>query len=419
MWRAIQRISLLLCFALSLAFPFQASEAQTLTPIYTFLGRADGASPQAEVVLDPAGNVYGTTTEGGSFLNCDIGCGVVFKVDTRGHESVLYTFTGGIDGDYPEAGLVRDSAGVLYGAPFRGGANGASDVFKLTPRATFCPAVLCPWNMTILYSFGAMGGDGANVSATLLRDPEGNFYGANGPTGSNYGTVFKIDPEGNETILHTFMGPDGEGPNGALIRDAAGDLYGTTLAGGGGNAGVVFELTPTGSGWTETILYSFGGDGVHGAYPLAGVILDEHGNLYGTTSAGGLPNHGIVFELTPSSNGTWTETVLHAFNGSPDGDSPLASVIMDSQGNLYGTTALGGLATTPCRSCGVIYKIDSSHNESILWSFTGSPDGEGPRSSLVMDAQGNFYGTTIAGGNLNTMSPECGAGCGVVFKFAP
>jgi uncharacterized repeat protein (TIGR03803 family) len=288
----------------------ERSPSPTLTPLYTFLGEADGGVPYAGVTLDPAGNLYGTATVGGSFnSNCAGLCGVVFEIDTRHHERLLYTFMGGIDGGQPWAGVFRNSlTGVLYGAPYAGGTFGNSDVFKLMPRPTVCAAVLCPWNMTILYSLGSMSGDGATITGNLIQDAQGNLYGmtAYGGGSCNCGTVFKVDLEGNETILHTFTGsPDGAFPFlGALILDEAGNLYGTTADGGqpgcfGSGCGIVFELSPGNGGWTETILYTFTGGG-DGANPYAGVLLDPQGNLVGTTFAGGSSNHGTVFELSPA-----------------------------------------------------------------------------------------------------------------------
>ena len=413
----------------------ERSPSWTLTSKYTFLGEADGALPNG-VVLDPATNLYGTTFQGG--INCGgVGCGVAFKIDTRGHETLLYTFTGGSDGAIPQAGLLRDSSGVLYGDTYEGGANGAGILFKLTPRPTVCASVLCPWNETILHTFGSSG-DGSNPASTLIEDNNGNVYGTATGEGLDFGTVFKVDPEEYET-LYSFMGPpaDGAGPWSPLLLDANGNLYGTTNSGGSssacrGGCGTVFRLTPNGSGWTETVLYSFSG-GADGGGPYAGLVADQHGNLYGTTfNGGGACNCGVVFELTPNQNGSWTESVLWTFTGGADGASPYSGMIIDSQGNLYSTATAGGLAggcsAVGQSGCGVVFELTPSQNgtwtESVLWPFTGGSDGSVPLGPVVMDAQGNLYGAAYYGGDLNATNPACApngspVGCGTVFKLTP
>jgi len=420
-------VYLLLLTAVTASLPSlnaqERSPSPTLTPLYTFLGEADGGAPYAGVTLDPAGNVYGTASAGGSTDdNCGIvGCGVVFKIDTRGHEKLLYTFTGGLDGGVPYAGVYRNSSGLLYGAPYVGGSFGNSDVFKLAPRPNVCASVLCPWNMTILYSLGSMNGDGDVITGNLIQDAAGNTYGMTQYGGrSDLGTVFQVDAHGNETILHTFTGsPDGAYPFlGALILDQAGNLYGTTADGGhsgcfGSGCGIVFKLSPGNGGWTETILYTFTG-GADGGNPYAGLLLDPQGNLFGTTFAGGSSNAGTVFELSPAEGGTWTESVPHSFTGTPDGGLPSAPVIRDAQGNLYGTTEAGGQ-----NGWGTIFEMTpngSSWTETPIWNFTGMSDGAVPFGGLAMDAQGNLYGTTPYGGSVNNQT--CGGGCGVVFKLS-
>jgi uncharacterized repeat protein (TIGR03803 family) len=300
--------------------------AQTFTVFYSFTGYPEnGVSPFGSLVMDPAGNLYGVTQAGGSPPPLD--GGTVFKLDPSGNESVLHSFTGG-DGSIPYAGLVIDTAGNLYGTTLFGGSSGYGTVFKLDPSGT----------ETVLHSFTNSGGDGAYPFAGLLVDKVGNLYGTTDVGGSfGYGTVFKLDRSGTETLLHSFTNTGGDGayPLAGLVMDTAGNLYGTTNDGGSSGYGTVFKLDSSG---TETVLHSFtnssGGDG---AYPFAGLVMDTAGNLYGTTIQGGSSNYGTVFKLDPSG----TETVLHSFAYS-DGAAPIAGLVMDPAGNLYGTTFEGG-----------------------------------------------------------------------------
>jgi uncharacterized repeat protein (TIGR03803 family) len=250
---------------------------------------------------------------------------------------------------------------------------------------------------TVLYSFSGTPSDGANPYAMPVFDGR-NLYGTTVGGGSHgYGTVFKLEPSGIETILHSFDfdGSDGYTPYASLVLHK-GILYGTTQLGGAYGQGTVFEMTPIGNGWTETILHSFSLNGKDGAQPFASLIFDKYGNLYGTTYAGGDYSDGTVFELAPSG----TETILHsfAFNGS-DGYFPYASLIMG--GNLFGTTTYGGLYGCAGDGCGTVFELTLSGKETILHSFGGSGDGSGPYGRLVRDTKGNLYGTTTAGGAYN------------------
>jgi uncharacterized repeat protein (TIGR03803 family) len=250
-------------------------------------------------------------------------------------------------------------------------------------------------------------------------DATGNLYGTTGFGGaSNAGTVFKLDPSGNKTVLYSFKGgSDGDVPVAGLIMDAAGNLYGTTEDGGSSNCsfgcGIVFELDPAGN---ETVLHSFTGSPGDGGRPVAGLIMDTAGNLYGTTAEGGsgtctvingipVSGCGTVFKLDPAGN----ETVLHSFTGGSDGIQALAALLMDAAGNLYSTTELGGSFGS-----GIVFKLDPSGNETLLHTFTGGNDGAAPLfASLIMDTAGNLYGTTQNGGG----SSNCTVGCGTVFKL--
>jgi uncharacterized repeat protein (TIGR03803 family) len=309
------------------------------TVLYSFTNSPDGSQPHAGLVMDEAGNLYGTTISGGSS-----DAGTVFEVDTSGNETVLHSFTNSPDGAAPVAGLVRDWKGNLYGTTPYGGdlacdpPYGCGTVFKLGPTG----------KETVLYSF-TNSPDGAVPEAGLVMDEAGNLYGTTVSGGSSCcGTVFKVAPTGKETVLHSFSFSDGSAPSAGLVRDWKGNLYGTTVEGGSSGVGTVFIMDPTGK---ETVLYSFAG-GTAGAYPYGALVRDWNGNLYGTTFYGGdlacsAPyGCGTVFKLGP----TGKETVLHSFTGSSDGLFPFAGLVMDEAGNLYGTTMVTVFKLTYCRA---------------------------------------------------------------------
>jgi len=358
--------------------PVQAQTA-TETVLHNFQGPPHGENPVAGVIRDSAGNLYGTTQYGGT-----AGAGVVYKLDTAGHATVLHTFTGA-DGANPYAGLIRDSAGNFYGSTINGGAVGAGAVFKLDRAG----------HETVLYSFTG-GADGSDADAGVIRDSTGNLYGTaqyGGTAGA--GVVFKVDTTGAETVLYSFTGgADGANPRGGVIRDSAGNLYGTTYGGGTSGAGVVFKLDTSGH---QTVLYTFTG-GTDGGYPVAGVIRDSAGNLYGTATGGGTAGAGAVYKL----NTTGQETVLYSFPGGAGGAGPQAGLTRDSAGNLYGTTAHGGTA-----GAGVVYELNAAGQASVLYSFTGGADGNRPLGAVTRDSAGNLYATTNKGGT----------GLGVVFEL--
>lgn len=285
--------------------------------------------------------------------------------------SVLYSFAGAPDGAYPEASLLRDAAGNLYGTTETGGANDAGTVFRLAAHG----------GESVLYSFGGTG-DGANPVSSLIADKTGNLYGTteNGGTGGG-GTVFRLAPDGTETVLYSFTGgSDGGSPSAGLTRKS-GSLYGTTVSGGAGDKGVVFRLAPNGK---ETVIHSFTG-GNDGSEPFAGLLANKAGRLTGTTYTGGAYDHGTVFRISPDGS----ETVLYAFSGGSDGGSPAGAVVADGRGNLFGTTLLGGT-----NDSGTVYKLTPDGSETVLYSFTGQTDGADPSCGLVFDASGNLYGTT-------------------------
>jgi len=322
------------------------------TLLYSFAGGSDGAQPKGKLLMDTMGNLYGTTSLGG--IGNGYGYGTVFEltpsVGGGWTERVIYAF-GGNDVN-PWDGLIMDAAGNLYGTTTWGG-QGYGSLFELSPAADG------RWTEAYSWSFNY---ESQFPTAGLVMDASGNLYGTTvgggNPYGTFYGTVFElyyVDGFRNVYTLYTFTGgSDGNAPYGGLVFDAAGNLYGTTAQGGEGN-GVVFELSPvTGGGWSETVIHNF--DGRKGAEPYSTLVFDAAGNLYGTTTYGGGENgHGTVFELMPSLGGTWTEKVLHVFDFT-DGSQPYDGLILDSAGNLYGTTQSGAVAG--CKyECGTVFEI--------------------------------------------------------------
>lgn len=374
-----------------------SAQAQTYTVLHTFTGGPDGGKSYAGLVRDGGGSLYGTTQVGGTTASCFYGpgCGTVFKLTSSGQLKVLYAFTGKDDGGNPTTGLVRDSSGNLYGTADWAGQYTAGVLYKV-PKAG--------GSQTVIHAFKGKPTDGAAHLSALIRDSAGNLYGTTASGGTaNSGTVYKIDPLDNETLLYSFKGgtADGAFPWGGVIRDGAGNLYGTTQQCGTAGLGTVFKLTASG---TERILYNFPG-GKGGQIPDAGVIRDSAGNVFGTTYNGGPFNsNGTAYKLTSAG----AEKFQFSFNQS-DGGEPYAGLIRDKAGNLYGTTTIGG-----ANSSGTVFKIDTSGNETVLYNFTGGADGASPFGGLILDSAGNLYGTTSGGGNR-----ACELGCGVVYKLTP
>jgi len=400
-----------LIFALSsvlLAAPAQQASVK-FSVVYSFCaqpGCADGAGPNSPLVQDKNHNLYGTTAGGGAN-----GAGTVFQITPSGIEKVLYNFTGGADGANPSSGLLMDSKGNFYGETLFGGTNGGGTVFELTSSGV----------LKVFYSFTYYGVAGTSPANGLLRDYKGNLYGTTtygGPYGCaegyGCGVVFEVSPTGAEETLYAFTGGADDGnPAAGLVRGKNGNFYGTTAQTEdfGSAAGTVFELTPTGSEWP---IYSFTG-GTDGQSPYAGLVMDTEGNLYGTTHWGGDQSCyddfywgcGVVFEVTPSG----TEKVLYAFTGGADGGYPSSTLIRDGYGNLYGSTVNGGnqsCYTGYVYGCGVIFKVSANGQEVVLHTFTGGADGLYPSDGLLRGAQGYLYGTSGKGVN----------GGGVVFKVA-
>jgi uncharacterized repeat protein (TIGR03803 family) len=379
------------------------AQAQTETVLYILPSYIDQAYCQPHLTSDGAGNFYGVAGTASGY-------GSVFELSPNGsggwNETTLYNFTGGADGGYPGYSyLIFDRLGNFYGTTYEGGANGAGVVFELSP-------VGGSWTETVLYNF--VGGTDGYPDSGLVTDSAGNLYGTDGAGYEINGSaaVFELSPSRGGWTEQTITIYEGLG-NGfsnwaGLTIDGAGNIFGTTNF-------TAFELSPNGSGgWNSpaTAIYTFPSDGPGAAYPEGTLMLDQAGNLYGTTIGGGAKEYGTVYKLTPVTTGkkagTWTEKILYSFKGGKDGATPWAGVVFDLAGNIYGTTTAGGKYGE-----GTVFELvapvgTGSYKEKILWSFNGT-DGAGPTGSLILDS-GILYGITYSGGSH---------GEGVVFEVNP
>jgi uncharacterized repeat protein (TIGR03803 family) len=382
-----------------------SAHASTTKIIYSFAGGADGEYLDSDLVTDSAGNIYGTSVQGGTF-----GGGTVFEVTPAGIHTVLYNFTGGADGGEPYKGVTFDAQGNLYGTAVTGGGGscegGCGVAYKLTNSGG-------TWTQSVIHTFTG-GNDGSGPGSGLSFDKHGNLYGTT-PTGGSkgQGVIYQLKPGASSwtlAVIHTFTGgADGAGGSaGRLIFDAAGNIYAVATVGGANGLGNVFKLSLVQGKWQLTPLYAFK-DQPDGALPYGGVILDKSGNLYGTTYYAGANDVGTVYKLTHGTS-SWTETVLYSFKGGNDGASPISSLVSDAAGNLYGTTSDGGGGC----GCGVIFKMTPKANgswiESVPYRFNGAPKAGFAYNGMVVDAFGNFYGTTVHGGPTND---------GTIYKFTP
>lgn len=394
----------------------QTAHAQAFNVIHSFTGGGDGASPSAGLTMDQSGNFYGTTTHGGA--NGPSGYGIVFKLTHRsgGWTLVpLYGFAGHEDGASPEARVIIGPDGTLYGTTASGGGNGCGGngcgtVFNLRPPTNASANVLGGWTESVLYRFRG-GSDGALPAGDLVFDSSGNIYGTTAAGGASQdGTVYELTPSDGswtESVLRSFTGgSDGGNPTGGVLFDASGNVYGTTQLGGSHSYGSVFQLVRAGSGWSLSTLYSFQGTS-DGANPDGALIFDAAGNLYGTTISNGVSNGGTVFALTPQLNGTWVMTVLYALTGQSGGGSQ-ASLTLNASGDLYGTTYKDG-----AYRYGSVLTLTPSNGGwgyADLHDFTFGDDGAQPVGNMILDANGNLYGTTLAAGEY---------GYGVIFEITP
>ena len=366
-----------------------AAQAQTFTVLHSFSG-SDGSYPLSTLIFDRAGNLYGTTEYGGAS-----GQGVVFQLKHTPSGGWIYTpvhqfngFSGTGDGAYPldYGGLTLASDGTIYGTTMNGGIEGCNTqsycgtVFRLQPPATACTTALCSWLLSIIYKFNPQSGAEFPVS-NVIFDTAGNLYGTTNPGGPS--DVYELSPSGGNWVQNSYSLK--AGTTAGLVLDNAGNLYGVASGGAHGD-GVIFELTPSGSSWTKTILYNFT-DGSDGADPFGGLIFDGAGNLYGSTTIGGSSGGGTIFELSPSGGG-WTLQTLCSFVGII---GPESALTMDAAGNLYGTTFADGAFED-----GMVFKATRAGNN---WTCTDLFDFNGklglyPVGGVAVDANGNLYGTT-------------------------
>ena len=419
-------------FALAIVFALTfatspTAQAQNFQILHNFTGGPDGATPYSGLAMDRAGSLYGSALyDGGGF-------GTVFQLKHKGSGwvfNILYSFTGGNDGAGPQfngGALVFGPDGALYGTTNGGGGGtcqgsgapypGCGTVFSLRPSPTACKSALCPWMETVLHRFTGAN-DGYNPEGTLIFDPSGNIYGTTIYGGLNaFGTLYELTPSGGswtETVTYNF-GSDGHYPISGVMRDNTGNFYGTTIYGGASNIGTTFQLVPSGGGLTEGLHYGFLG-GQDGGRPTgAGLVFDQSGNLYGAATDDGLNGGGTVFQLLPGSGNNWTLQVLYSFVGGPsdlNGCGPWGPIVIQN-GSIYGTTKCAGAF-----GYGNVFELTPSGggwSYTSLHDFTGGSDGAYPVSNVVFDASGNLYGTASGGGS----SANCTGGCGVVWEITP
>jgi uncharacterized repeat protein (TIGR03803 family) len=393
-------LALLSALLLVTARPVQAQSETVLYNFCSLRGTCpDGAAPYSRLTADGAGNLYGTTDSGsgpsGSY-------GDVFELSPNGsggwNETVIHTFTGGEDGEYPEfSPLIFDSLGNFYGTTWGGGTHGQGAVFEFSPAGA-------SWTETVIYSFCSAPecADGTYPASGVIMDSAGNLYGTTSGSygGGSTGIVFELSPSGGgwtEQVIYSFENLTTYPQNTGLTMDGHGNIFGAGYS-------TVFELSPNGKGgWMPTVIHTFTGAPKDGSTPQGTLVLDEAGNLYGTTSAGGTKNSGTVYMLSPvtegNNKGTWKEKILHSFGGGKDGSSPFSALLFDTDGNIYGTTFLGGNSAN-----GTVFELtpqigESTYKERVLWSFDGE-DGSQPVGSLILDGARKLYGTTHVGGSI-------------------
>jgi uncharacterized repeat protein (TIGR03803 family) len=412
----------------------QSALAQTYTVLHSFTGAPDGANPVVGLTVDKCGNLYGTTWFGGNTGgNCGpMGCGTVFRLRRSGSGwtfASLYKFSRP-DGLGPQGRVAFGPDGTLYGTTANGQGDSCScgNVFNLKPSPTRPQTPLIPWVETVIHQFSASPGEGIDPTGDLAFDPAGNLYGttvAGGywnhcGGGIGCGTVYELTPSAGawtENVIYTLKGgTDGTYPSDGVVLDSSGNLYVTSSEGhydDNAQWGAIFELSPSGSGWTETTLYDFQNGA--GIFPQGGLIRDTAGNLYGATPAtGGSGGGGTVYQLTLS-NGGWSFQNLYTLTGGSGRSGPFGKLLMDAAGNLYGTTH-----GEDAYNKGSVFKLTPGNGGWTLTSlhdFTGGSDGANPEDGLVMDANGNLYGTTYVGGTASANCQEYQ--CGVVFEITP
>jgi hypothetical protein len=441
---SLRKVFTLAALLLPLASTAWAAGTETVLHGYVDTFTNENGGPISGLAMDASGNLYGTTYGVGT---CSVGCGSVFKLTRQSDGTYvyhdIYNFKGlATDGENPYGAPLLDSAGNIYGTTQNGGFGGV--VYKLSPSANGT------YRETILHNFAESNpNDGTQPFSTLAFDQAGNLYGTTnqggGGAGGTFclngcGTVFKLSPNTDgtwtESVIHSFPGTpgntDGQNPHGGVVFDKAGNLWSTTETGGNLEAclpfqdftgcGTVFELTPHADGqWVESTLFEFSGE-ASGFNPWDGLVIDKAGNLYGMVTNGGGGN-GAVFKITPQAGGTVEETIIHPFavcgTTCTDGANPFNGLTLDASGNLYGTTDLGGGGGNPTGN-GIVFKLVPKANgtwtEQILHRFTGGLDGGDPLDDhVVVDSAGDVFGTTFNGGPPSI----CPVGCGVIFEIKP
>lgn len=413
----IATIGILAVVGLRPVWSSNAARTTKFKVIHAFAGGLDGANPYSELTVDPQGNLYGTTVSGGQYA-----FGTVFELKRTADgwkEDVLYSFRGygnGRDGQSPEAGVIFDTAGNLYGSTALGGRHGSGTVFKLVPN------VHGGWLETTIYDFGGVAGDSPNTD--MIFDVMGNLYGTTpqgggGACNPGCGVAFELIPQADgswkEVTLHAFEGSaDGVTPSSGVFLDSDGSVYGVTQHGGPGTCGrnmdaiagcgTVYKLTPQPDGaWTETVIYTFFRGGGFARDPAGELLGEESGSLIGLSQFGG-DGLGTIFELRNTQKKGWKQNILYRFHGYPDdGVEPLGRLVRDANGNLFGVAG----------STGAVFELTASRHgfkEHVLYSFTGGSDGDRPSAGLVT-SHGHLYGTTQYGGRS-----ECQNGCGTVYE---
>jgi uncharacterized repeat protein (TIGR03803 family) len=412
-------IALLTCIATS-----SVAAAQTFSVIHYFTGGPDGNYPAATLTLDSGGKLYGTTLLGGIETCPQGGCGVAFRMSGSGSNWILSTLfefpNNATIGMNPSSPLTFGPDGALYGTTQGGSGcslSGCGVIFRLAPPASPCHAVVCRWTETPIYDFHGNGDGIEPANSPVTFDAAGSAYGTTYEGGANnLGAVWKLTRNGSqwvESIIYSFNGAgDGNGPLSGVILDPAGNLYGTTQMGGDLSCdfnlgcGTVFELSPSGSGWTETTLYTFESTDNLGTNPTAGLVLDTSGNVYGSANSAGIQNS-VIWKLAYA-NGSWTPSVLTDLRGN---SGPHSALTIDAHGNLYGTTREGG-----ARFEGSVFELSQQNGS---WTYTDLhdfhiDDGWQPIGGVTIDPNGNLYGTTGYGG-----TGSCFDGCGVVWQITP
>jgi uncharacterized repeat protein (TIGR03803 family) len=423
-WKGVLVVAVTLLFLGNSARVAAPARALGESTVYEFQGNGmDGQWPVAGLISDPVGNLYGTTLFGGDCVSPCLGYGSVYELSPKmgggWSEKLIYSLQGTPDGDAPFGNLVMDSSGDIFGTTLEGGPENDGTVFELSP------ANGGGWNETVLNSSKMDG------PVSLIIDSSGNLYGCDDGANEGYfGDIFELSPQSGagwiQKILYSFEGKStkvGSMPSGNLVLDSAGNLYGATIAGGPRGDGVAFELSPQATGmWNKTVLHNFLGMPIDGKYPQGGLIAGGVNVFYGTTSNGGTAGWGVVFELQRNQQGVWNESILYNFQSGADGKRPYSQLVIDSAGNLYGTTASGG--TGPCqeasfgRGCGTVFELVPSSNswtEKILQDFQPK-DGGRLLAPLLFGPSGSLFGAAEFNGTGDCLTGDT-PGCGTVFEI--